>query len=77
MTVLLGYLAAGGEILDYEVKDLQALRSKSQWEKAPEYPVVLTLNAALPLKADRIRIVVRDTQSGRMGRRDLRRAHAP
>ncbi len=77
VTVLLAYLAAGDEILDYEIRDLKARRSKLQWEKTPEYPVILTLNAALPSQADRIRIVVRDTQSGRMGRRDLHRAHTP
>ena len=73
-TAIRAELSAGGEVLDYRAtqKDVFIERgTDAQFESSLDMPILFTMSTEVPEKAARIRFVVCDTATGRIGTADV------
>jgi VWFA-related protein len=71
ITIVTAYFSAQGEILQKELKHYEVARRKEDAWTVRKQSFHFFLLSDIPAKADRIRIVIRDDDSGKMGFRDL------
>jgi len=69
VTLVTSQLSSSGKVLAYKVRELEVVLTKTQ---GPNEPVKLSVRTDVPAKTDRIRLVLRDGTSGRLGTVDLR-----
>jgi VWFA-related protein len=68
VTLVTSQLSSSGKVLAYKVRELEVVLTKTQ---GPNEPVKLSVRTDVPAKTDRIRLVLRDGTSGRLGTVDL------
>ena len=72
VTVVTSELNSAGRVLAYHVREVEVVVEKAKWEgMAAKDPVQLYVNAELPVKTDRLRVVIRDASTGQLGTFDL------
>jgi VWFA-related protein len=68
VTLVTSELSPSGTVLAYKVREVEVVLSKTQ---GPNEPVKLAVQMDVPAKTKRIRLVLRDATSGRLGSVDL------
>ena len=68
VTLVTSQLSSSGRVLAYKVRELEVVLTKTQ---GPNEPVKLSVRTDVPAKTERIRLVLRDGTSGRLGTVDL------
>jgi VWFA-related protein len=68
LTLVTSELSPSGKVLAYKVREVEVVLSKTQ---RPNEPVKLAVLMDVPAKTERIRLVLRDATSGRLGSVDL------
>jgi VWFA-related protein len=68
VTLVTSQLSSSGRVLAYKVREVEVLLTKTQ---RPNEPVKLLVRTDVPAKTERIRLVLRDGTSGRLGTVDL------
>jgi len=68
VTLVTSQISSSGKVLAYKVREVEVVLSKTQ---GPNEPVKLAVRTDMPAKTDRIRLVLRDATSGRLGTVDL------
>lgn len=68
VTLVTSQLSSSGRVLGYKVREVEVMLTKTQ---GPNEPVKLAVRMNVPAKTERIRLVLRDATSGRLGTVDL------
>jgi hypothetical protein len=68
VTLVTSQLSSSGRVLAYKVRELEVVLTKTQ---GPNESVKLSVRTDVPAKTERIRLVLRDGASGRLGTVDL------
>ncbi len=68
VTLVTSELSSSGKVLGYKVREVEVMLTKTQ---GPDEPVKLAVRTDVPAKTERIRLVLRDATSGRLGTVDL------
>jgi VWFA-related protein len=68
VTLVTSQLSSSGRVLAYKVREVEVMLVKTQ---GPNEPVKLAVRTDVPAKTERIRLVLRDATSGRLGTVDL------
>jgi VWFA-related protein len=68
VTLVTSEFSSSGKVLAYKVREVEVVLAKTQ---GPNEPVKLSLRIDVPARTDRIRLVLRDATSGRLGTVDL------
>jgi VWFA-related protein len=68
VTLVTSELSSSGKVLAYKVREVEVMLTKTQ---GPNEPVKLAVRMDVPAKTERIRLVLRDATSGRLGTADL------
>jgi hypothetical protein len=59
--------------LNHQVKEMEIVVPKAEFENSTNHRVVFTVNAPLRAKTDHLRFVIRDAATGRLGTYDAPR----
>jgi len=68
VTLVTSQLSSSDKVLAYKVRDVEVVLTETQ---GPNEPVKLAVRLDVPAKTERIRLVLRDATSGRLGTVDL------
>jgi VWFA-related protein len=74
VTLVTSQLSSSGRVLAYKVRELEVVLTKTQ---GPNEPVKLSVRTDVPARTERIRLVLRDGTSGRLGTVDLPASSLP
>jgi hypothetical protein len=71
ISVVTAFLSAQGEMIQGKVRRYEVVRRKNDAWRLPNQSIVISIHSEFPAKADRIRFLIRDETTGRIGTQDL------
>ncbi len=73
ITLVTAEVSGKDAVLAYKVKEMEILVTKNDFENSTNGRVLFVVNTPLPPRTDRVRFVIRDAASGRLGTFDVAR----
>jgi VWFA-related protein len=71
ITLVIAEISGKDAVLAYKVKEMEILVTKNDFENSTNGRVTFIVNTPLPPRTDRVRFVIRDAASGRLGTFDV------